>query len=188
MSRIGRKPIAVPGGVKVAVQGQTVNVEGPKGKLAITLRPEVGIAFDDKAKTITFSQKPLAETTERQARSLHGLSRALVNNMVEGVTKGYEKKLKIEGIGYQARIDKKKLVLTVGYANAIEMPVPDGLTVTVPDPTSITVSGIDKQKVGHFAATVRAKRKPEPYKGKGIRYENEVVRRKEGKTMTGAGG
>jgi large subunit ribosomal protein L6 len=188
MSRIGRKPIPVPGGVKVAVQGQTVNVEGPKGKLSITVRPEIGVKYDDKAKSITFDQTPLAETTERQGKALHGLTRSLVNNMVQGVTKGYEKKLKIEGIGYQARVDKKKLVLTVGFANAIEVPVPEGLTVTVPDPTSITVAGIDKQKVGHFAAMVRAVRKPEPYKGKGIRYENEVVRRKEGKTMGSTGG
>ncbi len=187
MSRIGRKPIAVPGGVKVAVQGQTVNVEGPKGKLSLSIRPEIGVAFDDKAKSISFTQKPTPESTERILKSLHGLSRSLVNNMIEGVTKGYEKKLKIEGIGYQARVDKKKLVLTVGYANAIELPVPEGITVVCPDPTTITVTGIDKQKVGHFAATVRASRKPEPYKGKGIRYENEVVRRKEGKTMAGAG-
>jgi len=188
MSRIGRKPIPVPGGVKVAVSGQTVNVEGPKGKLSITVRPEVAVKVDDKAKAITFDSKPLPETTERQAKALHGLARSLVNNMVEGVTKGYEKKLKIEGIGYQARLDKKNLVLTVGFANAIEVPVPEGITVTVPDPTSITVAGIDKQKVGHFAASVRAVRKPEPYKGKGIRYENEVVRRKEGKTMGSTGG
>jgi large subunit ribosomal protein L6 len=188
MSRIGRKPIPVPGGVKVAVQGQTVNVEGPKGKLSVSIRPEIGITYDDKAKAITFDRRPLPESTERQVRSLHGLSRSLVNNMVEGVTKGYEKKLKIEGIGYQARLDKKRLVLTVGFANAIELDVPEGLTVLVPDPTSITVTGIDKQKVGHFAATVRAVRKPEPYKGKGIRYDNEVVRRKEGKTMGSAGG
>src|SRR5215212_4126751 len=188
MSRIGRKPIPVPGGVKVAVSGSTVNVEGPKGKLSLAVRPEIGVTYDEKAKAITFEPKALPESTERQLKSLHGLTRSLVNNMVEGVTKGYEKKLKIEGIGYQARLDKKKLVLTVGFANAIDVPVPDGLTVLVPDPTSITVTGIDKQKVGHFAASVRAVRKPEPYKGKGIRYDTEVVRRKEGKTMGSAGG
>jgi len=188
MSRIGRKPIAVPSGVKVSVQGQTVNVEGTKGKLAVAIRPEVGVSYDDKTKSLVFAQKPNGEATERELKSLHGLSRALVNNMIEGVTKGFQKTLKIEGIGYQARIDKKKLVLTVGFANAIEVPITDGLTVACPDPTTITVSGIDKQKVGHFAASVRAMRKPEPYKGKGIRFDNEVVRRKEGKTMGAAAG
>lgn len=187
MSRIGRKPIPVPAGVKVAIQGQKVNVEGPKGKLSVDVRPEISVSYDDKAKTLNFAQRTDTDSTERMVKSLFGLSRSLVNNMIEGVTKGYEKKLKIEGIGYQARLDKKKLVLTVGFANAIEVPVPDGITVTCPDPTSINVSGIDKQKVGHFAASVRAMRKPEPYKGKGIRFENEVVRRKEGKTMGSTG-
>lgn len=187
MSRIGRKPISVPAGVKVAVQGQKVNVEGPKGKLSVDVRPEIAVSFDDKAKTLNFTQRTDTASTERLVRSLHGLSRSLVNNMIEGVTKGYEKKLKIEGIGYQARLDKKNLVLTVGFANAIEVPVPEGITVLVPDPTTINVTGIDKQKVGHFAASVRAMRKPEPYKGKGIRFENEVVRRKEGKTMGSTG-
>lgn len=187
MSRIGRKPITVPTGVKVAVQGQKVNVEGPKGKLSLDVRPEIGVAYDDKSKSLTFTQRTDTLSTERMVKSLHGLSRTLVNNLIEGVTKGFEKKLKVEGIGYQARLDKKKLVLTVGFANAIEVPIPDGITVTCPDPTSINVTGIDKQKVGHFAASVRALRKPEPYKGKGIRYENEVVRRKEGKTMGSTG-
>ena len=187
MSRIGRKPIPVPTGVKVAVQGQKVNVEGPKGKLTVDVRPEIAVKYDDKAKTVTFDTRMDTGSTERLVKSLHGLSRSLVNNMIEGVTKGYEKKLKIEGIGYQARLDKKNLVLTVGFANAIEVPVPEGITVTCPDPTSINVAGIDKQKVGHFAASVRAMRKPEPYKGKGIRFENEVVRRKEGKTMGSTG-
>ena len=171
MSRIGRKPIPVPAGVKVALQGQKVNVEGPKGKLTIDIRPEIAVSYDDKTKTINFVQRTDTESTERLVKSLFGLSRSLVNNMVEGVTKGYE----------------KKLVLTVGFANAIEVPIPDGITVLVPDPTTINVTGIDKQKVGHFAASVRAMRKPEPYKGKGIRFENEVVRRKEGKTMGSTG-
>jgi large subunit ribosomal protein L6 len=187
MSRIGRKPIPVPTGVKVAIAGQKVNVEGPKGKLSVDVRHEIAVAYDDKGKNITLTQRTDTDSTQRMVRSLHGLSRSLVNNLIEGVTKGYEKKLKVEGIGYQARIDKKKLVLTVGFANAIEVPVPDGITVTVPDPTTINIAGIDKQKVGHFAASVRAMRKPEPYKGKGIRYDNEVVRRKEGKTMGSTG-
>lgn len=187
MSRIGRKPIPVPAGVKVAVQGQKVNVEGPKGKLFVDVRPEIAVAYDDKTKIISLSQRTDTDSTERMVKSLFGLSRTLVNNLIEGVTKGYEKKLKVEGIGYQARLDKKKLVLTVGFANALEVPIPDGITVLVPDPTTINVTGIDKQKVGHFAASVRALRKPEPYKGKGIRYDNEVVRRKEGKTMGSTG-
>jgi large subunit ribosomal protein L6 len=124
---------------------------------------------------------------ERINRSLHGLTRSLIANMVEGVTKGYERRLKIEGIGYQARLDKKALVLTVGYANAVQMAPPEGVTVELPDPTTIVIKGADKQKVGQYAAEVRRVRKPEPYKGKGIRYENEQVRRKEGKSFTSGG-
>jgi large subunit ribosomal protein L6 len=187
MSRIGRKPITVPAGVKVAVQGQKVNVEGPKGKLSLDVRPEIAVNYDDKTKSVTLSQRTDTDSTERMVKSLFGLSRTLVFNLIEGVTKGYEKKLKVEGIGYQARLDKKNLVLTVGFANALEVPVPEGITVAVPDPTTINITGIDKQKVGHFAASIRAMRKPEPYKGKGIRYDTEVVRRKEGKTMGSTG-
>jgi large subunit ribosomal protein L6 len=141
------------------------------------------VAKDDKNLQVT---RP---DDERESRSLHGLTRSLIANMVEGVTKGFEKKLKIEGIGYQARMDKKTVVLTVGYANAIEMTPPDGVTVELTDPTTIVIKGADKQAVGQFAAEVRAARKPEPYKGKGIRYDNEVVRRKEGKSFAaGSGG
>jgi large subunit ribosomal protein L6 len=124
---------------------------------------------------------------DRLNRSLHGLTRSIIANMVEGVTKGYEKKLKIEGIGYQARMDKKSVVLTVGYANAVTVTPPDGVTVAVPDPTTVVVTGADKQKVGQLAAEIRHVRKPEPYKGKGIRYENEQVRRKEGKSFASGG-
>ncbi len=128
------------------------------------------VVYDEKAKAILVTRPD----DERHNRALHGLTRTLINNMVEGVTKGYEKTLKIEGIGYQARMDKKAVVLTVGYANAIIMKPPDGVTVELPDPTTIVIKGADKQKVGQFAAEVRASRKPEPYKGKGIRYENEA--------------
>jgi large subunit ribosomal protein L6 len=124
---------------------------------------------------------------ERLNRALHGLTRSLIANMVEGVTKGFEKRLKIEGIGYQARLDKKRLVLTVGYANAVEMAPPDGVIVELTDPTTIVIRGADKQKVGQFAAEVRRVRPPEPYKGKGIRYEKEQVRRKEGKSFASGG-
>jgi large subunit ribosomal protein L6 len=179
VSRIGKQPVVVPANVKVEVSGNTVRVEGPKGKLAQTFRPEIGVKYDADKKTVVVSRSG----DEREARSLHGLYRALIANMVKGVVNGYEKKLKIEGIGYQARKDKNAVVLTVGYANAIVMNPPEGVTADVPDPTTIVVKGADKQKVGQFAAEIRASRKPEPYKGKGIRYENETVRRKEGKSF-----
>ena len=147
----------------------------PDGRLKFTA--------DDKAKMIRVSRPD----DERLNRALHGLTRSLIANMVQGVTKGFEKKLKIEGIDYKARMDKKALVLTVGYANAVEMTPPEGVAVELVDPTTIVIRGSDKQKVGQFAAEVRQVRKPEPYKGKGIRYENEQVRRKEGKSFTSGG-
>jgi large subunit ribosomal protein L6 len=156
-----------------------VRVEGPKGKLNESFRPEVSVKFDADNKSVVVSRND----DERFSRALHGLTRSLINNMVHGVTVGFERKLKIEGIGYQARKDKNRLILTVGYANAVELDPPEGVTVDVPDPTTIIVKGADKQKVGQFAAEVRASRKPEPYKGKGIRYDDEVVRRKEGKSF-----
>jgi large subunit ribosomal protein L6 len=178
MSRIGKQPIPLPGGVKVAINSGTVKVEGPKGKLEFAHHPNMKVASDGKQITVT---RPDGE--DRQNRALHGLTRALINNMVVGVTKGYEKKLKIEGVGFQAAAKGKGVELTVGYANRILHTPPDGIAVAVPDPTTIVVSGADKQKVGQFAAEIRASRKPEPYKGKGVRYENEVVRRKEGKSF-----
>ncbi|MBN9119165.1 MAG: 50S ribosomal protein L6 [Planctomycetes bacterium] len=179
MSRIGKQPIAIPAGVKVAVGGGMVKVEGPKGKLEITYHPNMKVESDGKAIKVT---RP---DDDRQNRALHGLTRALINNMVVGVTKGYEKKLKVEGVGFQAAAKGKGVELTVGFANRItHTPDPKtGVTVEVPDPTTIVVKGADKQAVGQFAAEIRASRKPEPYKGKGVRYENEVVRRKEGKSF-----
>lgn len=177
MSRIGKQPIAVPGGVKVNVANRLITVEGPKGKLTFTHHENIAVVSDGKQITVT---RP---NDERLNRALHGLTRALVNNMVMGVTKGYEKRLKVEGVGFQAAAKGKGVELTVGFANRIVHEPPAGVTVAVPDPTTIVVSGIDKQVVGQFAAEVRASRKPEPYKGKGIRYENEVVRRKEGKSF-----
>ena len=144
------------------------------------IRPEVQVKFDEAAKQIVVTR----EGDTRQARALHGLSRALVQNMVVGVTKGYEKKLEIVGVGYLAAVQKGVLQLRVGFANEVQMPIPAGLTVTCPDQTHVVIKGIDKQMVGQFAAEVRAVRKPEPYKGKGIRYDGEVVRRKAGKAMT----
>lgn len=183
MSRIGKQPIVVPAGVKVRVADGKVFVEGPKGKLELAPHRAMQISYDEAKKAIVVARPD----DERLNRALHGLTRSLVANMVEGVTKGYEKRLKIEGIGYQARMDKKAVVLTVGYANAITMDPPAGVTVELADPTTIIVKGADKQKVGQFAAEVRAARKPEPYKGKGIRYENEQVRRKEGKSFASGG-
>jgi large subunit ribosomal protein L6 len=180
MSRIGKQPVVYPATVKVQVGEGKIRVEGPKGKLEFAPHPAMTVKHDDKSRKIEVSRPD----DERSNRALHGLTRSLIANMVEGVVKGYEKKLKIEGIGYQARLDKKTLELTVGFANKIVMPPPEGVTVECPDPTTILIKGADKQKVGQYAAEVRASRKPEPYKGKGIRYENEQVRRKEGKSFT----
>ncbi|MBL8795101.1 MAG: 50S ribosomal protein L6 [Planctomycetia bacterium] len=182
MSRIGKQPVAIPAGVKVNIADGQVRVEGPKGKLEMSFHRNIKVEKDgDKAIKVT---RP---DDERLNRSLHGLTRSLIANMIEGVTKGFERRLKIEGVGYQARLDKKVLVLVVGYANSVEMPPPDGVTVELADPTTIVIKGADKQKVGQYAAEVRQVRKPEPYKGKGIRYENEQVRRKEGKSFATSG-
>ena len=183
MSRIGKQPVAVPANVKVTVDGNIVRVEGPKGKLETTFRPEVAVKHDAATKSLLITRRD----DERFSRALHGLTRSLIQNMVKGVVDGYEKRLKVEGIGYQARKDGKAVTLTVGFANAISLTPPDGVTFDVPDPTTIVVRGADKQKVGQFAADVRAARKPEPYKGKGVRYEAEVVRRKEGKSFASGG-
>jgi len=177
MSRIGKQPIAIPGGVKIAIDKGTVRVEGPKGKLQQAIHPNMTVESDGKQVKVS---RP---NDDRLNRALHGLTRALINNMVVGVTKGYEKKLKVEGVGFQAAAKGKGVELTVGFANRIVHNPPEGITVAVPDPTTIVVSGADKQKVGQFAAEIRASRKPEPYKGKGVRYEGEVVRRKEGKSF-----
>jgi large subunit ribosomal protein L6 len=180
MSRIGRKPVPVPPTVKVSIADSTIEVEGPKGKLSFKHRPEIDVAFDKAVGQILVSR----HDDERTNRSLHGLTRSLVANMVQGVTTGYTKKLEIVGVGYQAQSKKANtLTLQVGYANQIIMEAPTGVTVTVADPTHVTISGADKQAVGQFAAEVRKVRPPEPYKGKGIRYEGEVVRRKAGKAF-----
>jgi large subunit ribosomal protein L6 len=180
MSRIGKVPVAVPDKVKVAVNGSEVAVEGPLGKLKQSFLPIVDIKFDEAGKKLVVTRKQ----DTNQAKAVHGLTRALVQNMVEGVTKGYEKKLEIVGVGYLAALQKNKLQLRVGFANEVHMPIPTGLTVLVPDQTHIVIKGIDKQAVGQFAAEVRAVRKPEPYKGKGIRYDGEQVRRKAGKAVS----
>jgi len=179
MSRIGKKPVAVPDNVKVAIADHKVCVEGPLGKLETPYRDEVEVVHDAGAKTLTV--KRLEET--RVARALHGLTRALLVNMLVGVTKGYEKRLEVVGVGYIAAVQGNKLQLRVGLANELQKEIPAGLKVSCPDQQHVVVKGIDKQLVGQFAAEVRALRKPEPYKGKGIRYEGEAVRRKQGKVM-----
>ena len=180
MSRIGKAPVQIPKGVKIAVDGRAIKVEGPLGKLEHQAHPAVTVQVDQAGGAVTLSRVD----DNRVSRSVHGLTRALVANMVEGVSKGYEKKLEIVGVGYLAAIQKNVLQLRVGFANELQVPIPTGLTVTCPDQTHISIKGIDKQLVGQFAAEVRSLRKPEPYKGKGIRYENEQVRRKAGKAVT----
>lgn len=179
MSRIGKKPIEVPSGVKVTLNDRHIDVEGPSGKLHLDLRPEVSVAFDEDAKQLTVTRSG----DDRVSRAMHGLTRSLLQNMVTGVQQGYEKRLEIHGVGYLAAIQGQILQLRVGFANEIHKQIPAGLTVTCPDQTHIVVKGADKQQVGQFAAEVRAVRKPEPYKGKGVRYEGEHVRRKAGKAM-----
>ena len=179
MSRIGNKPISVPGGVKVNVVGKRIEVEGPKGKLDYEFRAEVSVAVADDGKSVVVSR----DGDERQSRAYHGLTRALINNMCVGVSEGYEKRLEIVGVGYLAAISGKQLQLRVGFANEIHKVIPDGLDVACPDQTHVVIKGPDKQQVGQFAAEVRSVRKPEPYKGKGVRYEGEVVRRKAGKAV-----
>jgi len=165
--------------VKIQIADRTITVEGKLGKLQWEHRPEVALAYDEQAKVITVSR----QDDERQSRALHGLTRALLVNMIVGVTQGYEKRLEIQGVGYLAAVLGQVLQLRVGLANELQVPIPEGVKVTVPDQQHVVIQGTDKQKVGHFAASVRAMRKPEPYKGKGIRYLGEPVRRKQGKAM-----
>ncbi len=175
MSRIGRAPIPVPGGVKTEIAGNRVKVTGPKGTLERTLSPAMKISVVDNTIVVERpSDKP-------EHRSLHGLTRALINNMVTGVTEGYEKTLNIVGVGYRASMQGKTLNLQVGYSHPVTVDPPDGITFAVEGAQTVKVSGIDKELVGQTAADIRKWRKPEPYKGKGIRYDNEVVRRKVGK-------
>lgn len=180
MSRIGKKPVPVIDGVKVGVADRLITVEGPKGKLEFKHRPEVTVAVDDESKQVVVSR----DNDERTARELHGLTRAVISNMMLGVKEGYEKKLEVVGVGYICAVQGKELQLRVGFANELKKQIPDELEVTCPDQTHIIVRGCDKQKVGQFAAEVRSLRKPEPYKGKGIRYQGEQVKLKPGKSAT----
>lgn len=180
MSRIGRKPVPVLDGVKVTFANGTFSAEGPKGKLEYKLRPEVDVEIEEDGKSVTVKRN----VESRDGRAFHGLTRALVNNMILGVKEGYEKKLEVVGVGYVCSIQGNTLALRVGFANEIKKEIPAGLTVTCPDQTHILVQGCDKQRVGQFAAEVRAVRKPEPYKGKGIRYDGEHVKLKPGKAAS----
>jgi large subunit ribosomal protein L6 len=175
MSRIGNKPVAIPGGVTVTVDGNTVKVKGPKGELTETFRPEMKIRVEGGEVLV---ERP---TENKAHKALHGLTRALIANMVVGVTTGYKKTLEIIGVGYKAEKKGNNLVLTVGYSHPVEYPQPAGISLTAPTPTSVVIEGNDKQKVGQVAAELRDVRPPEPYKGKGIRYQGEQVRRKAGK-------
>jgi large subunit ribosomal protein L6 len=176
MSRIGRLPIPVPAGVDVAIDGQDVRVKGPKGELAHTVVEPIRVAKDDDG-TVTVTRPD----DERTSRSLHGLTRTLVANMVTGVTAGYSKSLEIVGVGYRVQPKGQGVEFALGFSHPVQVDPPEGIAFTVESPTRLTVSGIDKQKVGEVAANIRKLRKPEPYKGKGIRYSGEVVRRKVGK-------
>jgi len=181
MSRIGKQPVAFPAGVRVELSGQVIRVEGSKGKLSFTVPSPIQAKVDQEARRISLHRPG----DGREERALHGLSRALVRNMVEGVTQGYEKRLEIVGVGYQAKVDGKSLRLQVGFAHPVLKPIPAGLTVETPSPVKIIVKGADRQMVGQFTAEVRRVRPPEPYNGKGIRYENEHVKRKAGKSFVG---
>lgn len=180
MSRIGNKPIPILGGVKVAVTSRKVNVEGPKGKLEFEHRPEVSVEVDAANNQVVVKRA----NDEREARAFHGLTRSIINNMIEGVTNGYEKRLEIIGVGYLAALKGDVLQLRVGFANELQRKIPAGLKVTCPDQTHIVIQGCDKQMVGQFAAEVRSLRKPEPYKGKGVRYQGEYIKLKPGKAAT----
>ena len=177
MSRIGKKPVVIPPGVKAELKGSSLSVTGPKGTLQIEMHPKVKVVMAENEITVD-----IADKESKKEKSLWGLSRALINNLVEGVTKGFEKKLEVNGVGFKVQVTGQKIVMSLGFSHPVEVEIPKDLTVTV-DKNVISISGADKQKVGQFAAEVRELKKPEPYKGKGIRYIDEVVRRKAGKVV-----
>jgi len=176
MSRIGKMAVTIPAGVEVKVdENNLVSVKGPKGELQGQISSKIKVDMEDGTLSVTRSAE------DKESKSQHGLARTIINNMVVGVTDGYEKKLLIEGVGYKAEKKDKVLVLSLGYSHPVELEDPEGITTEVPTPTEIIVKGIEKANVGNYAANIRAWRKPEPYKGKGVRYSDEVIRRKEGK-------
>ena len=176
MSRIGRLPIDMPKTVKASIANGVITVEGPKGKLSQTISPAINVALEDGKVIVT------RDNDEKQTKAYHGLMRQLIRNMIIGVSEGYQKTMVIIGVGYKAELKQNILVLTLGYANDIEYVIPEGVKIACETPTKFSISGIDKQLVGQTAAEIRSLRKPEPYKGKGIRYENEFVRSKSGKS------
>ncbi len=175
MSRIGKKPVALPAGVTAAISGQTIEVKGPKGTLSFTATNDVDIRVEDNEVRV------LPRNLTKRARQQWGLTRSMIQNLVTGVSEGFKKELEISGVGYRAQLQGRILKLALGYSHDVDYPVPEGIEIAVPKPTEITVSGIDKQRVGQVAAEIRAWRPPEPYKGKGIRYRDEYIFRKEGK-------
>ncbi|GCE42667.1 MULTISPECIES: 50S ribosomal protein L6 [Rhodococcus] len=177
MSRIGKIPVTVPGGVDVSIDGQDVTVKGPKGSLALTISEPIAIAKNDDG-TLSVTRPD----DERRSRALHGLSRTLVQNLITGVTDGYTTKMEIHGVGYRVALKGKDLEFALGYSHPVPIEAPEGITFAVESPTRFSVSGIDKQKVGQISANIRRLRRPDPYKGKGVRYEGEQIRRKVGKT------
>jgi large subunit ribosomal protein L6 len=183
MSRIGKAPIPVPDGVEVSVSDGTISVKGKNGSLDWRYHPSMGVNYDAGSRTITVSRP----NDQRPNRELHGLTRSLINNMVTGVTTPFERRLEIIGVGYNASLAGKVLKLSVGYANTVELPIPDGVACEIPAPTQVIVRSADKQKAGQFAADIRSVRPPEPYKGKGVRYHGEYVRRKAGKAFASGG-
>ena len=179
MSRVGKKPVACPSGVKVSVADRVIKIEGPKGKAEFAFKPELEVAWDEDAKAVSVTAVAGKEN-DREAKALWGTTRSIVQNMVKGVTEGYEKKLEIVGVGWGAQVAGQTIKLTLGFANTVEVPIPTGVTVTA-EKQIISVSGTDKQAVGQLAAVIRSKKPPEPYNGKGIKYTTEVISRKQGK-------
>ena len=175
MSRIGNKAVAIPSGVTANVEGQTVKIKGPKGAMQVVLHDDVSATMDKS----TVKLEPRSES--KRARSMWGTSRTLVNNLISGVTKGFEERLEINGVGFRAAVQGKTLNLQLGFSHDVNFPIPEGIAIATPKPTEIVVTGIDKQKVGHVAAEIRGFRPPEPYKGKGVKYVGEYIFRKEGK-------
>ena len=184
MSRIGKQPVVVPPGVKVQLSPGKIAAEGPKGKVSTDIPEGVTVNHDEAARLITVQRAD----DSRQNRTLHGTIRSLINNMIVGVSEGFSRRLEIYGLGYNAQVDGRVLELNLGFSKPVRVPIPEGLTVELPNPTLIAVAGADKQVLGQFAATVRKSRPPNPYKGKGIRYENEEIRRKAGKAFVGQEG
>ena len=176
MSRIGREPIDLPAGVEAKIDGQNITVKGPKGELALTVHPNITVSQEGNVLHVT---RP---NDLKENRALHGLTRSLVHNMVVGVSQGYQKTLDVNGVGYRVALEGQKLVMNLGFSHQVFVEPPKGITIEVPNPNQIVIKGADKQQVGQFAAEVREKRPPEPYKGKGIKYSDEVIRRKVGKT------